>query len=319
MFSLYPNTSLSAEYNTYSRNNAESRYVRRVYRRDACAMQNRPSFDKNTSCEEERLSLQPRYRASAQAIHAKPTKRAVLKHSSYQGPPYATKVCRSQYKRSCGILQKRGFIIALIVAMSLFVIGAMTWCGSLAAKQTIADTAPALSNQAVSTPKSEWKKGTIPYLYQTDSQWAQTPYAEDRIELSGCGPTCLSMVYISLTGDTRMDPIACAHYSERNDYIERGATRWSLMEEGAEDLGLISEGVPVSVVAVKEALGQGKPLIASVAPGDFTKVGHFLVIEALDSEGKLIIHDPNSVQNSTQHWDVDRVVGQARGIWAFSV
>lgn len=329
MFSLYPKTSfttdLSAEYTTYSRTHAENRYVRRVGRREERVNQNHHSFsysyDGSHRHEGDRPARKTRLRASEKACNAKPTQRAVLKHDSYQGPPYTTKALSQKSRRSGSSLQQRGFLIALVAVLSVLVIGSMTWCGAEAAKQTIAKTAPAHAHaaQAVSTPQSEWKKGSIPYLYQTDEQWAQTPYAEDRIELSGCGPTCLSMVYIGLTGDKRMDPVACSRYSERNDYIEGGATRWSLMEEGAEGLGLISEGVPVSKQAVIDALHQGKPLIASVAPGDFTSVGHFLVIETLDEQGKLVIHDPNSPENSAVHWDVGRVVSQARGVWAFSV
>lgn len=181
-------------------------------------------------------------------------------------------------------------LIALILTLSLLVIGSMTWCGAQAAKQTIAATAHVHSPQAVSTLKSEWRKGSIPYLYQTDgSSGRKRPMEKIELSWSGCGPTCLSMIYIGLTGDVRMDPPACARFAERNNYLEGGATRWSLMEEGAEELGLISEGVPVSKQAVIEALQKDKPLIMSVAPGDFTSVGHFLVVEALDNEGQLII------------------------------
>lgn len=319
MFSLYPKTSISAEYALYSRDNAENRYVRRDARRSVPHAQDHQSHTYSHSYGDGQHPRQMPRRASEKARNARPTKRVVLNHSSYQGSPSATNSFKKQRSLPGGGLQKRGFLIACIVVISLVVIGSMTWCGSYAAQQLISSTAPAHAAQAVSTPESEWKKGSIPYLYQTDLQWSQTPYAEDRIELSGCGPTCLSMIYIGLTGDKRMDPAACARYSERNDYIEGGATRWSLMEEGAEDLGLVSEGIPVSKQAVIEVLQDGKPLIMSVAPGDFTSVGHFLVVETLDEQGKLVIHDPNSPENSAVHWDVGRVINQARGIWAFSV
>ncbi len=298
----------------YSRDNAENRYVRREGKRNAQTTQNHPSSRPRDASAQQRSRQQVR-RASTQARNARPSKRTMLKHTSYQGSPYTVKLCNTKRRKTCGVLQRRGFMVAWIMLLSLIVIGSMTWCGSQAAKHAISSTSP---TSAVSTPQSEWKKGSIPYLYQTDLQWSQTPYAQDTLELSGCGPTCLSMVYIGLTGDTRMDPVACARYAERNDYIEGGATRWSLMEEGAQDLGLMSEGVPVTKQAIEQALAQGKPLIVSVSPGDFTKVGHFLVIEALDSQGKLVIHDPNSPQNSSQHWEVERVVGQTRGAWAFS-
>ena len=61
-----------------------------------------------------------------------------------------------------------------------------------------------------STPRSQWTKGEVPALYQTDEQWADVPYAEGTVGDSGCGPTALTMVYIALTGHTDYDPAAMA-------------------------------------------------------------------------------------------------------------
>lgn len=168
------------------------------------------------------------------------------------------------------------------------------------------------------TPQSQWRAGTLPYLYQTDAQWADAPYAGAKLEKSGCGPTCLSMVYIALTGKTDLNPAQMAAFSEQNGYVEEGMTAWRLMSDGAAQLGLSSEAIPVDADTVREALGEGKILIFSVNPGDFTKVGHFLVVSGLTDDGRLIIHDPNSARNSFLRWDIDRVLGQTANIWEFS-
>ncbi len=88
-----------------------------------------------------------------------------------------------------------------------------------------------------STPRSEWRAGETPFLYQTDPQWASHPYTVERCVKNGCGPTCLSMVYVTLTGRDDLDPAAMADFSERDGYVSNGMTAWALMTDGAAKLG----------------------------------------------------------------------------------
>lgn len=169
-----------------------------------------------------------------------------------------------------------------------------------------------------STPKSAWKKGETPSLYQTDAQWASSPYANGTIGDSGCGPTCLSMVYVRLTGRTDMDPVKMCSLSERMECVEGGATSWEFMTEGARRLGLRSTELPADEATVKQRIAAGQPVIAVVGPGDFTTSGHFIVLCGISADGKAIIRDPNSEQNTKATWDFKRILNQARNIWAFS-
>ena len=169
-----------------------------------------------------------------------------------------------------------------------------------------------------STPRSEWRTGEVPFLYQTDPQWASHPYAGGTVEKNGCGPTCLSMVYVALTGRDDLGPAAMADFSERNGYTTDGMTAWAFMSDGAAELGLASEELPASAAAVREALLAGRPVICSVGPGDFTTTGHFIVLAGLTEDGEVIVHDPNSAERSSRPWDLERVLGQCLNLWAFS-
>ena len=171
---------------------------------------------------------------------------------------------------------------------------------------------------ASSTPRSDWRTGEVPFLYQTDPQWASHPYAGGTVEKNGCGPTCLSMVYVSLTGRDDLDPAAMADFSERSGHAVDGMTAWTLMSDGAAELGLTSEELPASAGAVREALLAGKPVICSVGPGDFTTTGHFIVLTGLTEDGEVVVHDPNSTERSSHPWDLERVLGQCLNLWAFS-
>ena len=171
---------------------------------------------------------------------------------------------------------------------------------------------------ASSTPRAEWKAGEVPFLYQIDPQWASHPYAGGTVEKNGCGPTCLSMVYVALTGSDDLDPAAMADFSERGGYVSNGMTAWALMSDGVAELGLTSEELPATTAAVREALLTEKPVICSVGPGDFTTTGHFIVLAGLTEDGEVIVHDPNSAERSAHLWELERVLGQCLNLWAFS-
>lgn len=178
-------------------------------------------------------------------------------------------------------------------------------------------TAATADEPPTSTPRDQWRKGEVPHLYQIDAAWANVPYAGDTVGTSGCGPTSLAMVYVALTGDTDYDPPAMAQFSERNGYVEEGLTAWRLMTDGAAQLGLASCEVPASADRLAAELLEGRPVICTVGPGDFTETGHFIVVAGLADDGTLVVHDPNSAENSAKTWDAQRVLSQCRNLWAF--
>lgn len=171
-----------------------------------------------------------------------------------------------------------------------------------------------------STPRDQWRKGVMPYLYQTDPAWATTEYVGGTFDKTGCGPTALSMVYIYLTGNTDLDPVQMGQFSTERGYaIDGEGTSWSLMSEGAAELGLTGTMVSLTPDALKEALDAGHPLICIMNPGTFTEIGHFIVIERLGAEDKAVVHDPKSVGRSMRTWDLELICSEAAGAWEFSV
>ena len=219
-----------------------------------------------------------------------------------------------------------------VAALSVFVLVAIFQMANLYAEglgltgpgiaSPTADTAPAAAgadeaDDPASTPRDEWRGGHLPFLYQTDPQYRDAPYAGTTVREAGCGPTSLAMVYIALTGKTDKDPAAMAAFSEAGGYVEGGLTAWRLMTDGAAELGLSSHEVPADAGRLAAELAEGHPVICSVRPGDFTDTGHFLVVAGVADNGELVIHDPNSPANSARTWDVQRVLAQCANLWAF--
>lgn len=206
------------------------------------------------------------------------------------------------------------------------IVAAVVSCVVFACAQTFAENAQHELERAgltggaaaASTPKSEWKRETIPHLYQTNPAWAGEPYAGTDVLTAGCGPACMTMVYVGLTGKTDYDPASMAAFSEANGFVDSGMTTWLFMTEGAYMLGLAAEELPADANVLVAVLSEGRPVIASVRPGDFTTVGHFIVIAGVDEAGNLVVHDPNSPERSAQTWDVQRVLDQCANLWAYS-
>jgi len=159
--------------------------------------------------------------------------------------------------------------------------------------------------------------GEIPLFLQWDERWGYQTYGSNMIALTGCGPTCLSMVYTALTKDTTMHPLNMAQYSEQAGYYTESGTSWSLMTEGAEALGLTAEELPLDEAVLKERLQSGMPIICSMRAGDFTQQGHFIVLTGVDKNGDITLNDPNSKKNSAKSWSYERLEGQIKNLWGY--
>ncbi|MDO5425360.1 MAG: papain-like cysteine protease family protein [Eubacteriales bacterium] len=162
-------------------------------------------------------------------------------------------------------------------------------------------------------------KGEIPLFLQWDERWGYETYGNDFLAVTGCGPTCLSMVYCGLSGDSTWNPYRMASMAENSGYYVKGAgSAWDLMESGAASLGLTVHGMSPDAQSIQDTLLAGMPIICSVGPGDFTSEGHFIVLAGTAADGKIKVLDPNSRKNSEKRWDVEVLLAQIRGLWAYS-
>lgn len=166
----------------------------------------------------------------------------------------------------------------------------------------------------------EVTKGEIPHFLQWDERWGYENYGSDFLAVTGCGPTSLSMVVCGLTGDTKWNPYEVAKMAENNGYyVDGSGSSWELMSSGAEKLGLTVSSVIFDAEHIRATLESGQPIICVMGPGDFTDAGHFLVLTGVDQEGDIILQDPNSVERTKQHWDVQKLMNQMKNLWSYRV
>lgn len=161
------------------------------------------------------------------------------------------------------------------------------------------------------------EKGTVPLLLQYDPRWGYGAYGSSTVAVSGCGPACLAMVAAGLTGDNSVTPYDVARYANAHGYYVPGAgTAWTLMSKGSAHFGVIGQELPLVESIMERELAEGRPIICSVGPGDFTTTGHFIVLTGVE-DGQFTVNDPNSPQRSEMLWDYETLEPQISNLWSF--
>ena len=157
-----------------------------------------------------------------------------------------------------------------------------------------------------------------PLLLQWDIRWGYMMYGNSGSNMggAGCGPTCLSMAALYLTGDATQTPDAVARYSMDNGhYVTNVGTAWALMIEYPKSIGLTGRYISWSEAKLKAELDKGNVIICSVRPGDFTSGGHFILIHAYDENG-FKVNDPKCIYRSRLTWTYDQIKDDIKQAWS---
>lgn len=154
-------------------------------------------------------------------------------------------------------------------------------------------------------------------LLQFDPRWGYFEYGGKEMGISGCGPTSLSMAILYLTDLERVTPDKIAAYSlEQGYYVKDVGTAWKLLDEYPAIYGLTVEHPTLKEESMKKALDEGKVLVCSMRPGEFTAAGHFIVIYGYDETG-FKVNDPKCVARSNRTWTFEEFGDQLKRIWAY--
>lgn len=176
----------------------------------------------------------------------------------------------------------------------------------------------------------------IVYYNQMDKPWNTMLYGTLRtIGTSGCGPTSMAIVISTFTKKD-VTPAETADWSYKNGYLVQGynngnayaMSSHALIPALADAYGLQCSGISKNrdtADKIREALSEGKLIVAIMGPGHFTSGGHFIVLSGLTDDGKIIVADCASRQRTDQTWDIDTIINEAKGsagaggpFWAIS-
>lgn len=178
---------------------------------------------------------------------------------------------------------------------------------------------PAKKYKTAKTDLGEYKNSKeVPLFMQWDSRWGYKKYGDGVMGLTGCGPTCLSMVAVYLKNDIEKTPAYIADFAEGNGYCVYGSgSSWKLMSEGAKELGLKPKELPLDKNIIFKNLRAGNPIICIMGEGDFTSSGHYIVLKGISGD-KIKINDPNSRARSEKLWEYEKIAGQIRNLWVYT-
>lgn len=155
----------------------------------------------------------------------------------------------------------------------------------------------------------------VPLFMQWDRRWGWMEYGGSPAALTGCGPVCLSMAAFYLTGDVAYSPDKMIEFAAQNGYYSRGnGSSWTLISEGAVELGFDVTEIPLVKKRILDNLEVGNPIICAMGAGDFTSSGHFIVLVG-EEDGLLRVNDPNSRENSEKLWKFEDIEDQFRNLW----
>lgn len=151
----------------------------------------------------------------------------------------------------------------------------------------------------------------VVYFNQLDERYCNEPYGTDHIGGYGCGPTAMSIVVSSLTGNT-VDPVEMSQWAYESGYwCSKSGSYHSLIPGAAEAWGLSVEGCTAAEPQrIVDALSEGKLVVAIMTKGHFTSGGHFIVLRGVQ-DGQILVADPASYTRSQKLWDMSIILGEA--------
>ena len=136
----------------------------------------------------------------------------------------------------------------------------------------------------------------------------------------GCGPTCVAAIISNLAG-VPVDPEEMRVYGlSVGSWLPSGGTTYGFLIETAKKYGITATQIYAGDKnALFEALrDENKLVLATMGPGDFTLGAHFMLFRGITDEGKILIADSYSFENSVKEWDYDVLYSQLKtGYWIF--
>jgi len=159
------------------------------------------------------------------------------------------------------------------------------------------------------------------FFRQNWSYLKDLPYGPTGFDFGqcGCGPTCVAAIIANLAG-VPVTPEEMGDYAIENKYVaSNGGTAYSFMREVPAKYGISSSFIYASDKAsLFKALRDGKLVLATMGPGEFTLGSHFMLFRGITYDDKILIADSYSFEHSTMEWDYDRLYKQIKsGYWVY--
>ncbi|MBX8938197.1 C39 family peptidase [Enterococcus hulanensis] len=159
---------------------------------------------------------------------------------------------------------------------------------------------------------------------QTDPRWADKAYGsgsnQNDLATNGCAITSLAMI-LSYQEKRTVYPTEILEWSGDRYYESGQGTAWSIFPAFAQNYGLTMQDLGKDQAQIQQHLNQNQPIVISVNPGEFTDVGHIMVIKKDLQSDQLIVYDPNDnsdKEHYMQKYSLDQLMPQLANAWVYS-
>lgn len=159
----------------------------------------------------------------------------------------------------------------------------------------------------------------MPLYLQYVAPWGSVPYGRGTISGYGCCPTCLAMV-LSYMKKQAILPSDIVAWTGNRYYVPGAGSSWDIFPAVAQHWGVSCTNLGHNTQAMTEALQKGKPVIASMSPGTFTRGGHFIVLTGITKDSKIKVNDPNdnaSKNFKNREFDLSLITRESKNYWSF--
>lgn len=169
------------------------------------------------------------------------------------------------------------------------------------------------SSNCSSSNSGAFMQGDIIYYNQGDYS-AYSYGGFGTIQSHGCGPSSLSIVISSMTGEEH-DPVEITNHVCGIGGCTDAGTTLAAIGQTIEDYGFHYTQT-TNINEVYDALSNGDALvIASMGPGHFTTGGHYITLTGASAGNMVTIYDPGNRSNNHE-WDMNLVGAESNyGFW----
>lgn len=172
--------------------------------------------------------------------------------------------------------------------------------------------ATADAGAAQSTAADQWEQGVVPSLYQSDTSWADVPYGQATLTSTGAAPVALAMAYVAATGDTTYTPVEFAQWATDHDLTAAGVdTIGAFLQQGGTAFGLAVDPMIVDDRTLRHAIVSNVPVLVVTQPGTFAPAASVVVLDDIDKDSHIVLHDPTSASRSAKGWAFDDITDAA--------
>lgn len=162
----------------------------------------------------------------------------------------------------------------------------------------------------------------VPLYIQKSPEFRHIKYGTDgtgELGENGCAITILAMVK-AYFDQKDVNPQEIIDWSQNQFYLHNQGTSWNILHSFAEDFDFQLYNYGNDFYSAMTALDEGKVVIASLGPGAYTDIGHFIIIRGYKNH-QVFFNDSNDnpeVMHSIQPHDEQAIIQDALNYWSIS-